>query len=420
MAINIKKYKSLITGSKYIFLLNLSDKLFSFVIMLLLARNFPQEIYGQIVTLIALSMVFAAVFDLGLPIFIQREIAESQEIASIVFSRVFTLGSIMILFYYTANILALKIFYPDIPYTLFTVISVMIYISFLVNLTNKTLSGLNEYKQQFLAFILPRILILIFFMAGIYYYTLSVSTLLSIMLAGIALNLVFALAYVYKKNIKISFSFFSINSVLKIIGVSIPLGLAVVFNFLYDKLDLLLISKLIDYESAAYYSVAYGLFKSASITFSFLLVSGFTKVAELKRDPVPIRLFLKEHAQLVSAICITGTLILFFFSEYIVGILYSGKFSESAFILQILSAALLAMGLNNLTGVILNGMGYFKVVMYITLYALIMNVVLNIMFIPLYGIKAAAVMTVITEYFILIIEWIYLKKILNSLKAKQV
>ena len=418
--IDIRKFRGLIAGSKYIFLLNLSDKLFSFVIMLLLARSFPPEIYGQIVTLIALSMVFAAVFDLGLPIIIQREIAESQESASAVFSRVFTLGSIMMLFYYTTNIIALKIFYPDIPYTMFTVISVMIYISFLVNIVNKTLSGLNEYRQQFIAFILPRILILIFFIAGIYYCTLPVSTLLSIMLAGLALNLVFALAYVYKKNIKISFSFFSINSVLKIIGVSIPLGLAVVFNFLYDKLDLLLISKLIDYESAAYYSIAYGLFKSASIAFSFLLVSGFTKIAELKRDPVPIKLFLKEHARLISVICIVCTLILFFFSEYIVGILYSGKFSESSFILQILSAALLAMGLNNLTGVILNGMGYFKVVMYITLYALIMNVVLNIMFIPLYGIQAAAVMTVITEYFILIVEWIYLKKILNSLKAKQV
>jgi len=420
LAINIKKYKSLITGSKYIFLLNLSDKLFSFVIMLLLARNYPPEIYGQIVTLIALSMVFAAVFDLGLPIFIQREIAESLVNVSAVFSRVFTLGSIMILFYYTANILALKLLYPDIPYTLFTVISVMIYISFLVNVANKALVGLSEYRNQFFAFVLPRVLIVIFFIGGIFYLTLSASTLLAIMLVGLALNLLLALLYLHKKNIRISFSFFTLNGVLKIIGVSIPLGLAVVFNFLYDKLDLLLISKLIDYESAAYYSIAYGLFKSASITFSFLLVSGFTKVAELKRDPAPIMLFLKEHAQLISFICIIGTLILFFLSEYIVGILYSGKFSESAFILQILSAALLAMGLNNLTGVILNGMGYFKVVMYITLYALIMNVVLNIMFIPLYGIKAAAFMTVITEYFILIIEWVYLKKILNSLKAKQV
>jgi O-antigen/teichoic acid export membrane protein len=56
--------------------------------------------------------------------------------------------------------------------------------------------------------------------------------------------------------------------------------------------------------------------------------------------------------------------------------------------------------------------------MYITLYALIMNVALNVLFIPVYGITAAAVLTVITEYFILILEWIYMKKILAVLKTR--
>jgi len=418
--LDIKKFRGLVAGSKYIFLMNLTDKLFSFVIMLLLARSFPPEVYGQIVTLFALSMVFAAVFDLGLPIFIQREIAESKEKASAVFSRVFTLGSMMLLFYYTANLIAFKVLYPDISLSLFTVISVMIYVSFLVNLVNKSLSGLNEFRNQFIAFILPRVLIAVFFIGGIYYYSLSAPALLSTMLAGLFINLVFALAYLYRKKVTISFSYISLNSLFRIIGISIPLGLAVIFNFLYDKLDLLLISKIMDYDSAAYYSIAYGLFKSASITFSFLLVSGFTKVAELKRDPEPIRQFFREHAQVISVICIVCTFVLYFFAESIISLLYSGKFSQSAFVLQILSAALLAMGLNNLTGVILNGMGYFKVVMYITLYALIMNLALNILFIPIYGVTAAAVMTVITEYFILVIEWFYLVKILNSLKSKMV
>ena len=63
------------------------------------------------------------------------------------------------------------------------------------------------------------------------------------------------------------------------ISVSIPLGLAVIFNFLYDKIDILLISKLLDYNEAAFYNIAYGLFKASALGFSFLLVSGFTKVA---------------------------------------------------------------------------------------------------------------------------------------------
>lgn len=420
MAINIKKYSGLISGSKYIFLLNVTDKVFSFVIMLLLARNFPAEIYGQIVTLIALSMVFISIFDLGLPIFIQREIAESPLNASAVFSRVFTLGSILILIYYSASLLTLKIIYPDIPYTLFSVISVMMYISFLVTISNKALAGLNEYRSQFTAFILPRAAVLIIFFAGIYYFELNASLLFTIMLGGIIVNLLLALFYLYRNKVRISLSYFQLNSVLQIIAVSLPLGLAVVFNFLYDKIDLLLISGITDYDSAAVYSIAYGLFKSSSIAFSFLLVSGFTKIAEMKRDPGPVRAFFKEHAKLIAVICIICSAILFIFPEYIIGLLYSGRFTDSASVLRILSIALIAMGLNNLTGVILNGMGYFKAVMYITLYALIMNASLNILFIPVYGIKAAAVISIITEYFILVTEWVFLVKILKALEAKKV
>lgn len=419
MAINIKKYSGLISGSKYIFLLNVTDKVFSFVIMLLLARNFSAEIYGQIVTLIALSMVFISIFDLGLPIFIQREIAESPLNASAVFSRVFTLGSILILIYYSASLLTLKIIYPDIPYTLFSVISVMMYISFLVTISNKALAGLNEYRAQFTAFILPRAVVLIIFFAGIYYFELSASLLFTIMLGGIFVNLLLALFYLYRNKVRISLSYFQLNSVLQIIAVSLPLGLAVVFNFLYDKIDLLLISGITDYDSAAVYSIAYGLFKSSSIAFSFLLVSGFTKIAEMKRDPGPVRDFFIEHAKLISVICIICSVILFVFPEYIIGLLYSGRFTDSASVLRILSIALIAMGLNNLTGVILNGMGYFKAVMYITLYALIMNASLNILFIPVYGIKAAAVISIITEYFILVTEWVFLVKILKALEAKK-
>jgi O-antigen/teichoic acid export membrane protein len=47
-----------------------------------------------------------------------------------------------------------------------------------------------------------------------------------------------------------------------------------------------------------------------------------------------------------------------------------------------------------------------------------MNVVLNFVLIPKYGITASAVLTVITEFFIFALEWYYLKKILVNLQSK--
>jgi O-antigen/teichoic acid export membrane protein len=418
LGINFKKYKGLLAGSKYIFLLNLTDKLFSFIIMLLLARNFPTEIYGKVVTLITLSMVLISIFDLGLPIYIQREIAVNRLRASEIFSNVFILGSLLIIVYFGVSSAIVLFLYMDIPYTLFIIISLMMYTSFLVTISNKALSGINEYKRQFTAFLLPRILITGLFFAGVYLFSFSLQILLLVMFAGIAVNLYITIIQLRKKQISISFKFFNSAGIKKILAISLPLGIAVVFNLLYDKVDLLLISKLRGFDEAAFYSIAYGLFKSSSIAFSFLLVTGFTRIAELNREPSQVRKFLYEHAKLISIICVIVTIILFIFPELIITVFYTGKFEDSVNILRLLSIGIIAMGLNNLTGIILNGMGYFKIVMFITLYAFIMNVILNSVLIPKYGIAASAVLTVFTEFFILVIEWYYLKKILVNLQSK--
>ncbi len=418
MGINLSKYKGIIAGSKYIFLLNITDKVFSFIVMLLFARNFPTEVYGQIVTLITLSIVLISIFDLGLPVYLQREIAVNKVIASEILSRVFLSGSILIVLYFTVGLAVSILFFPGIPFVLFAVISLMMYTSFLVTLSNKALSGISQYKIQFISFLIPRLFILAGFLAVYLFYKFEVNLLLLIMSAGILTNLVILLVYLNKNNAVISFRHFSLTALRKILAISLPLGIAVVFNLLYDKIDLLLISIIRGYNDAAFYSVAYGLFKSSTIAFSFLLVSGFTRAAELQREPIAINKFLKEHTILISIICIICTAVLFFFADLIISTFYTGKFENSAVILQILSVGIIAMGLNNLTGIILNGMGYFRIVMYITLYALVMNVVLNAVMIPKYGITASAVLTVVTEYFIFAVEWYYLKRILIKLQSK--
>jgi O-antigen/teichoic acid export membrane protein len=94
-------------------------------------------------------------------------------------------------------------------------------------------------------------------------------------------------------------------------------------------------------------------------------------------------------------------------------LIYTDKFSNSVFILKIVSFAVIGLALNNLTGMILNGLGLFRENMYVTFTGLIINIILNIIFIPLYGIVAAAVISVITEYFIFYGDYYFIKIFLN-------
>jgi O-antigen/teichoic acid export membrane protein len=287
------------------------------------------------------------------------------------------------------------------------------YISSLLTLTSKALNGLNEYKKQFHLFFVVRIAIALLII-GTYWYKTSIEMILLIITAGLAVNLILNLLLLKKYSIAISVKNFAFSKAITLIKYSLPLGLAVIFNFLYDKLDIILISKLTDYYNAGYYNAAYGIYKTSSIIFSFLLVAGFTKVSEMKNDYLSIKEFLNQHIKIISYICLTAALVIFIFANLIINIFYTEKFSSSVFILRILSLGIIAMGLNNLTGTVINAMGYFRIVMYVTLYGLIFNVLLNIIYIPLYGIAASAVITVLTEILIFGAEFYFIIKLFKE------
>lgn len=408
------KYTAIISASKYVLLLNIADKIFSFVVMLLFARMFEPSEYGVIVTIFTLSITLSAIFDLGLPIYMQRQITIEPHIPSEIFSVVFSTGVLIFFIYLLAGSAYFLIFYSGLPFVIFVIISAAIYSSQLVNMCNRALSAKNEFKWQFYAFLLPRIVVIAVFLLSYFYFALDVNMLLAAMLAGFLLNLAFALISLNKNGVKFNTKHFSLASVLPLLFSSLPLGLAVVFNYLYDKIDILLISKMLDFSSVAFYNVGYGLFKGAAISFSFILVPAFSRISGAAKEKTAVKEFFGEYFRLILVICVAAAAAAFFLADYVTTLLYTDRFAESASILRILAPAIIAAGLNNLTGTTLNGMGYFKIVMFITLYALIMNVILNILLLPRFGIHAAAVISVITEYFIFIVELYYLRKILNT------
>jgi len=199
-----------------------------------------------------------------------------------------------------------------------------------------------------------------------------------------------------------------------IILLSIPIGLAVLFNFLYDKIDIVIISKLTNFSEVAFYNIGYGIYKSSTLAFSFLLISGFTKVSYLSRNKYAVKLFLIKYFKIILVIGILINIFLFSLSGLIINIIYTDKYFNSIFILKILSFAVIGLSLNNLTGIILNGLGLFKQNMIVTFIGFSTNIILNLYFIPLYGIIAAALISVLTEYIILAGDFFYLNKFFKA------
>lgn len=408
------KYLRLFKGSKYVLLVNLTDKLFSFIILLLIARNFSTQIYGEVVSVFTLSAIFVVFFDLGLPLFLQRETVLNKPRATEIFSKVFSITLLLFIPYMISVVGFSLILYPEIPKPVTAIIAVTMYGSILIIICSKSLAGLSDFKSQFTSIWISRLCVVVFFVIGLYLLRIGLNILLTSVLLGFAFNIALLLYYLHKKNVSLSFSHFSLMEAKGVLNFSIPLGFAVLFNLLYDKIDLLLVSKFKDFSDAAYYNVGYGLFKSAMLGYGFLLVSGFTHVSSLSRNRRAVMLFFKKYIKVVALIAVVSSLVLFFAGPIAIILFYSEKFSPSIIVLQILAFGLIGNALNNLTGIILNGIGLFKAVMYITFFGLIINILLNIVFIPLFGIKGASIVTVITEYFILVFELYYVLKLLRK------
>jgi len=400
--------------SKFIILFTLTERVFFFLAFIVIARNYPVDIYGEMVTIFSVANIFIILFDLGLPVLLQKETAILKERSSEFLSSVILINLIFLPLFFAAIILFCTIIFPGVSLIMISIISLLVYFFSIGNILNKSLSGLGDFKSQFSSLSFSRIITLIFFLTAVYIFNSGLNVLLLIISAGALLQIYSLLKAVRKNKLRISFKDINSAAIGSILKLSLPLGLAVVFNFLYDKIDIILISKITDFDQTAYYNAGYGILRASTVAFTFLFASGFTRVSRLNGNRKAVRLFFKKYSLVLIQICIILTILIFFGADIIIRILYTDKFKEAVPVLKILSAGLIGLALNNLTGIILNGLGFFRKNMNVTLIGLIINVILNIIFIPVYGIAAAAAVTVITEYFILCGDYYYIRKFLRE------
>lgn len=394
--------------NRYLLLMNIAEQAFFFLVFLVFARRYSVEVYGELITIFTMANVFITLLNFGLPSYLQRETAFSNDNIGGLYGKIISLNILIFFAYLLLTFSYYRIFYSSLSYKLFFVAVIPVYLYSNINILNGLLSGLGKYRAQFNSFIIPRIATLVAFVLSAYVFGLPLKHLLVIYSLGFLYQIILLFVKIGREGIK-PVPDFRIGGLLSVLKISLPLGMAVAFNFLYDKIDILLISKFTDYTQVSYYNIGYGIYKASSVAFSFLLVSGLTRVSYLSRRKTAVKMFLRKYAAalLIVGICITAAL--FLFSDFIVKIIYTDKFSQSAIILRITSFAVTGLALNNLTGVILNGLSLYRENMYVTFTGLVINVALNIVFIPLYGIIAAAMISVITEYFIFIGDYYFIK-----------
>mgnify|MGYP001169649523 CR=1 FL=1 len=406
MKINFSK---LFRENKYPVYINILERFFFFLIFLIIAREYSADSFGELITVFSLANIFAIIFDLGIPLFLQKEFSSGEKKSPDIAVNAIAVSIFLFPVYFILLTTYQQLIFPDLSFGLFAYTSILVYIFSVSNLISKALSGLKDFHSQFKALLFSRSFAFTVFIIFAVILKAELSLLIIILTAGAVIQLSYLIRALRLNHIKLSLYYINLNASKSILKLSLPLGLAVLFNFLYDKIDIILISKIINFESTAFYSVGYGIYKSSALIYSFLFITGLNKISYLSRNKKAVKLFYKKYLSLLLPVCITLTAVLFLFAGNIIEFFYTDKFSDSVLILKILSFAVTGLALNNLTGVMLNGLGLYRQNMNVTFIGLILNITLNIIFLPVYGIAGAAVITVLTEYFIFAGDYIYLK-----------
>jgi O-antigen/teichoic acid export membrane protein len=125
-----------------------------------------------------------------------------------------------------------------------------------------------------------------------------------------------------------------------------------------------------------------------------LAVSSFSELKE--RDEKSMEDSLQTATYWVFSLVLPTFLIMILFSEQVLALLFGSQYTQASVALSILTVGYLLDASVGKVGSFLQSKGYTNYIMYNNVAALILNIILNIILIPIYGIIGAAIATAST------------------------
>lgn len=192
---------------------------------------------------------------------------------------------------------------------------------------------------------------------------------------------------------------------------SLPMGAILAIFTIYNRMDTIILQYFKGSEAVGLYGVAYRVFEVLVLGAAYFANSIFplisnlagknnAKLADVYRKSFVILLFLGVLVAVAN----------YFLAPLAVAILGGQEFTASVMPLRILSLALIVSYFNHLNGYTLIALGRQWYSLAIAVIALVVNVSLNWVFIPIYSFQAAAFITFITEGLIVLLSLLVLHR----------
>lgn len=219
-----------------------------------------------------------------------------------------------------------------------------------------------------------------------------------------------------KPHIKIDFTFLK-----KTLKESLPFGISSIFIVIYYYIDSVMLSIMIPNgdEVVGWYNAAYRMVLVLLIIPSMYTTAVFPIMSKLhKTSENTLKFVLEKSLKYILILCIpivTWTILL---SDRIILLTFGIEYSQSIIILKILVWSFLFASIGGIFGYLLNSINKQGTLTKIVGIGAILNIVLNLMFIPEYSYVGASLATDFTRLIVIYMEFIVLSKIGYRLQNK--
>jgi O-antigen/teichoic acid export membrane protein len=183
----------------------------------------------------------------------------------------------------------------------------------------------------------------------------------------------------------------------RLIGLALPLGGTLLLNYLYFRLDVLLLSWMKSDVAVGRYGLAYRVLEGLMVLPTYVMLALFPAIARSENDRP--RLAATVGAALAglepAALGMAGLMAIF--SREIVVVLGGPKYAAAAPALAILAVALAISYLSGVYGNALMALGRQRTLLWLSFGPLVANLVFNLALIPAFSVNGAAIAVVVSE-----------------------
>ena len=390
----LDNFTGFVPNLSFFFSSNFLTQLTSFVVILLFARNYSSIEFGKFTVAQTIFFLLYSLSFSNIHYYLNKSLSENfqnrrKEIGSCFLITFYTSFLLYILLAFFLNLLNLD---KELKYLILIINLILIVEPFSIFYSEIFIRG--QFKTIFKIKIIQN---LIFFSLKFlviinkfnYLYVAVCYLFEYIFFAGIII-------YYYKKNgnqfSKLVFNFSETYKLIKKIFLLPVLSLIFLISI---RIDVLMIGKLVDIESSGFYSSASRLVIIVLLYSTLLLQFLYPNMARLKTDNLKLA---DIYQNLISLAILVG--FSFFIFSYFFSYLYLSLFG---FEFLIAKEALLILSFNLLFALIYNVWVHknllynnYSTILSFHLCIIILNIILNFYMIDLYGIKGAAISTMIS------------------------